>query len=169
MKTDTMTTDNMHVESISAGRLRLTLNWVGQQLAEAAISWKDEKRQDTPENELTATGTVLLAKLKEYVAGRPVTWPDLPLAMQRCTPFTREVLTRLMSVPAGTTVTYGELAAMAGRPGAARGVGQIMRRNHWPLIVPCHRVIGSGGTMTGFSGAGGIPLKEYLLHLEGYM
>ncbi|UZP69094.1 MGMT family protein [Desulfovibrio mangrovi] len=159
-------TDELLVESISAGRLRLTLNWVGQQLEETAISWKDEKGQDTPIAELSPAALKLRDALERYVAGQRVTWPELPLAMKRCTPFTQEVLSILRTVPQGKTVTYGELAAMAGRPNAARGVGQIMHHNRWPLIVPCHRVIGSGGSMTGFSGSAGIPLKEYLLQLE---
>lgn len=154
-----------HVETICAGRLRLTLNWSGQQLVELGLGW-NTGQEDAQNEPLSDTATAVQTALQDYVAGRPVIWPELPLAFELCTPFTRDVLTALRTVPAGTTVTYGELAAMAGRPNAARGVGQIMRRNRWPLIVPCHRVIGSTGAMVGFSGRGGIPLKEYLLQLE---
>lgn len=167
MSRNTTSTDSFHTETISAGRLRLTLNWVGQQLAETGLSWKDEKYFSPPPAALSPLAQALLITLTEYVAGKPVQWPALPLALHECTPFTQKVLTILQTIPAGKTITYGELAAMAGSPGAARGVGQIMRRNRWPLIIPCHRVVGSNGAMTGFSGTGGIPLKKYLLQLEG--
>lgn len=181
-----MSTDTFITEHLSAGRLRLTLNWADGQLVETGIAWTDEEA--TPSSTLgapdrtdrtdrtgqtgqtgprTRHGHAVQQALQQYAAGRPADWPDLPFALQDCTPFTRRVLELLRTVPAGSTVTYGQLAAMAGRPGAARGVGQIMRRNRWPLLVPCHRVVGGNGKMTGFSGTGGIPLKEYLLRLEG--
>jgi len=165
MKHPAPTTADYTLETIAAGRIRLTLNWSNHQLAEIGLGWNSDR--DTQDAQaLSSTGQAVLSALRTYAAGKPVTWPDLPLPLETCTPFAREVLTRLRAVPAGTTVTYGELAAMAGRPGAARGVGQVMRRNRWPLIIPCHRVVGSNGAMTGFSGIGGIPLKEYLLELE---
>jgi O-6-methylguanine DNA methyltransferase len=68
----------------------------------------------------------------------------------------------------GHTVTYGELATKAGRPGAARAVGRIMGTNPVPVIVPCHRCLGADGSLTGFSAAGGIQLKAHLLFIEGY-
>jgi len=193
-----MSTDTFITEHLSAGRLRLTLNWADGQLVETGIAWTDEEaapsstlgapdgtgRTGAPDGTdktdrtgqtgqtgqtgpRTRHGHAVQQALQQYAAGRPADWPDLPFALQDCTPFTRRVLELLRTVPAGSTVTYGQLAAMAGRPGAARGVGQIMRRNRWPLLVPCHRVVGGNGKMTGFSGTGGIPLKEYLLRLEG--
>jgi len=83
-------------------------------------------------------------------------------------PFTRQVLEALLArVGHGETVTYGELAALAGQPGKARAVGQAMARNPWPLIVPCHRVLGAGGCLTGYTNPHGLPLKELLLQMEG--
>jgi len=105
-------------------------------------------------------------RLARYVLGRPVSWPALPLAWDRLRPFSGLVLSRLAKeVPFGRTISYGGLAGLAGSPGAARAVGQVMARNPWPLIVPCHRVVGSDGKLTGFGP--GLAMKEYLLRLEG--
>jgi methylated-DNA-[protein]-cysteine S-methyltransferase len=84
-------------------------------------------------------------------------------------PFRRRVLETLRrDVPWGETVTYGELAAMAGVPGAARAVGTTMARNPVPLVVPCHRVVASGGRIGGYGGgAAGVATKRALLAREG--
>lgn len=115
----------------------------------------------------TPHGKLLLQALEGYVAGEAVTWPELPLAWERVSPFACKVLQTLFAgVGAGKTVTYGELAVMAGRAGAARAVGGIMARNPWPLVVPCHRVLGANNRLHGFSGAG-LPMKAWLLTREG--
>lgn len=117
---------------------------------------------------LTAAGRSLLAALERYVEGEAVRWPRVPMDMHGLPDFTRQVLLALRDqVPHGATTTYGELAALAGSPGAARAVGQIMARNPWPLLVPCHRVLGVGGALTGFSAEGGLDLKRLLLEIEG--
>ncbi len=163
-----MRLETLHTEHLFAGKLRLTLNWHADSIVEIGLGWDDGTvtHATTPQSDLSACGRATQAALEQYAAGKPTRWPDMPLALHLCTPFTREVLTQLCTVPAGSTVTYKQLAAMAGRPNAARGVGQIMRRNRWPLIVPCHRVLGSTGAMVGFANPSGIPLKEYLLQLE---
>jgi methylated-DNA-[protein]-cysteine S-methyltransferase len=102
-------------------------------------------------------------QLDEYFEGSRRTF-DLPLAPTG-TPFQRRVWDELARIPRGTTVTYGELAARAGRPGAARAVGAAVARNPISVVVPCHRVIGADGTLTGY--AGGVGRKSYLLALEG--
>jgi len=79
--------------------------------------------------------------------------------------FDRAVWKALLAVPAGQTVTYGELAKRAGHPGAARAVGGAMRRNPIPIIIPCHRVVGQGGAITGFGL--GLWRKRWLLDHEG--
>jgi len=78
--------------------------------------------------------------------------------------FTRRVLGICAGIRPGETMTYGELARKAGRPGAARAVGQVMARNPFPLLIPCHRVVGSGGRLTGFGG--GLEMKRELLAKE---
>ena len=90
---------------------------------------------------------------------------DLPLDLSAAAPFHREVLTELARVPYGETTTYGSLAAKVGRPRAARAIGLAMNRNPIPIVLPCHRVLGSSGSLTGY--AGGLDKKELLLRLEG--
>ncbi len=89
---------------------------------------------------------------------------DLPLD-PRGTPFQRAVWEGLRRIPYGTTCTYGELAARIGTPKAVRAVGQANHRNPLPIFIPCHRVIGKNGALTGY--AGGLELKRSLLELEG--
>lgn len=91
---------------------------------------------------------------------------DVSLRMNDLTPFARRVLTRCRAIPAGQTMTYGELAAAVGSPRAARAVGRVMARNPFPLIVPCHRVIGADGRLCGFSAPHGLTMKRRLLRAE---
>ena len=81
--------------------------------------------------------------------------------------FARRVLERLAEMPRGSTSSYGEVAAMAGNPGAARAVGGVMRSNPFPLIIPCHRVVRSDGGIGGFGGRSGGATKSWLLEFEG--
>lgn len=105
-------------------------------------------------------------ELDEYFAGRRRAF-DLTLDLRGTTGFAETVLHELAAVPYGTTTTYGELAARAGRPGAARAVGTIMNRNPVPIVLPCHRVIGATGSLVGYGG--GLERKDWLLHLEGVL
>jgi methylated-DNA-[protein]-cysteine S-methyltransferase len=104
----------------------------------------------------------LADQLAGYFAGELVVF-DLPLAPGG-TAFQREVWAELQRIPAGETITYAELARRVGRPRAHRAVGAANGRNPLPIIVPCHRVIGSDGRLTGF--AGGLAAKRWLLRLE---
>ena len=101
----------------------------------------------------------------EYFAGQRTRF-DLPVDFGVMSDFSRIVLDCLAQVPYGEVVTYGTLAALSGRPKAARAVGRIMASNPIPIIVPCHRVIGSTGKMTGYSGGDGVKTKEWLLAFE---
>ncbi len=103
-------------------------------------------------------------ELDEYFAGRRREF-DLALDLRALPPFTVTVLEELARVPYGETTTYGELAARVGRPSAARAVGTVMNRNRIPIVLPCHRVVGSTGSLVGY--AGGLELKAKLLELEG--
>jgi methylated-DNA-[protein]-cysteine S-methyltransferase len=102
-------------------------------------------------------------QLDLYFQGRLVEF-DLPLAPEG-TAFMKSVWRELRRIPFGRTISYGELARRLGRPGAARAVGAANRRNPLPICVPCHRVVGSDGSLTGF--AGGLDAKRRLLELEG--
>lgn len=103
-------------------------------------------------------------ELDEYFAGRRQRFeaePDVRLLPE----FNRRVLERLARVEYGTTTTYGVLAAASGNPRAARAVGSVMNRNPVPIVLPCHRVVGANGSLTGY--AGGLERKLLLLRLEG--
>jgi methylated-DNA-[protein]-cysteine S-methyltransferase len=103
-------------------------------------------------------------ELDEYFAGRRRAF-DLALDLRALPPFTLQVLNELARVPYGETTTYGALATKVGHPRAARAVGTVMNRNRIPIVLPCHRVVGSKGNLTGY--AGGLDRKMTLLELEG--
>lgn len=105
---------------------------------------------------------VAVAQLRAYFRGERTTF-DLPLALHG-TPFQLRVWAALREIPYGETVTYGQLADRIGRPTAARAVGLANGRNPIGIIVPCHRVVGSSGALTGYGG--GLPRKRRLLSLE---
>jgi len=103
-------------------------------------------------------------ELDEYFEGTRRRF-DLPIDVALLADFNRRVLRELARVPYGEVVTYGELAARAARPRAARAVGTVMNRNPLPIVLPCHRVIGANGKLVGYGG--GLDRKEALLRLEG--
>jgi len=104
-----------------------------------------------------------IAQLREYFAGHRRVF-DLPLA-PRGTAFQRQVWNALTRIPYGETASYGEIAQRIGRASASRAVGLANGANPLPIIVPCHRVIGADGSLTGFGG--GLDIKRRLLALEG--
>ena len=114
---------------------------------------------------LDATLDRAILQLKGYFQGTLQVF-KLPIDLRGLSPFTRRVWMALGLIPFGTTRTYGELAAVAGSPKAARAVGQAMARNRFPIILPCHRVMGAGGELTGYSGGAGITTKKWLLRFE---
>jgi methylated-DNA-[protein]-cysteine S-methyltransferase len=107
----------------------------------------------------------LAGRIRAYFAGERVDFGDVRLEPHEWTPFETAVLAALRRVPYGETVTYGELAALAGRPGAQRAVGSFCARNRFGLVVPCHRVVAAGGI--GSYGSLGVGYKRRLLELEG--
>ena len=108
----------------------------------------------------------LSAKLQQYFDGDLAIIDTLPTATAG-TPFQRQVWQALRTIPCGQVMHYGQLAEVLGRPGAARAVGAANGSNPVSIVVPCHRVIGRNGTMTGY--AGGVQRKEWLLRHEGYL
>ena len=105
-----------------------------------------------------------IAQLTAYFAGERVDF-DLPLDLQAGTPFQQSVWDALRSIPRGGTTSYADLARRLGRPQAARAIGAAVGRNPVSIVVPCHRVLGTGGALTGY--AGGLERKTALLQLEG--
>ena len=103
-------------------------------------------------------------ELHDYFEGRRQGF-ELPVDLTPVGEFQRQILVRLADVPFGSVTTYGALAVEAGRPRAARAVGGAMNRNPVPIVLPCHRVVGSDGRLVGYGG--GIERKVALLKLEG--
>lgn len=107
----------------------------------------------------------LVARVRAFLAGDDVELADIALDLRACTAFQEEVIGALRAVPRGEVVTYGELAALAGHPGAQRAVGTVCARNPFVLVVPCHRVVAATGI--GGYGEAGADVKRRLLALEG--
>lgn len=108
----------------------------------------------------------LARRLTAFAAGESVDFDDVRIDQRHLTPFGRRIQQACRRIPRGETRSYGELAAAAGSAGAARAVGQAMARNRYPLVVPCHRVLASGGGIGGFSSPQGLAMKRRLLALE---
>jgi len=108
----------------------------------------------------------LMERLQAYAAGEVVCFDSIDLDLDHATRFQRRVLDACRRIPLGSTSTYGELALAAGAPGSARAVGNVMARNTCPIVIPCHRVVQSGGRLGGFSAPRGVHLKRELLAME---
>ena len=143
------------------GALLLTANEIGLN----EIRFPKNGQAATPDPECTKDDSALrepVHQLRAYFAGELETF-DLPLAPEG-TPFQQWVWSALLKIPYGETISYGELARRIGNPNASRAVGLANGSNPIPIIIPCHRVIGSNGKLTGYGG--GLPIKEKLLALE---
>jgi methylated-DNA-[protein]-cysteine S-methyltransferase len=145
------------------GKLKLVASEEGL----AAILWQNDRPERVPLGEMVEEPEHKVfvkteKQLTEYFAGERREF-DLPLDM-RGTPFQKEVWDALLGIPFGETKSYGDLAKQLGNPGAGRAVGAANGRNPISIVVPCHRVIGSSGKLTGF--AGGLDVKARLLEME---
>jgi methylated-DNA-[protein]-cysteine S-methyltransferase len=146
------------IRLVSDGALLTGLYFSGQKYEPApGLDW----RQD-PDSEILKMSVL---QLMEYFAGDRKVF-QVPIGLQG-TPFQREVWKALREIPVGETTTYGELAARVDRVSAVRAVGAAVGRNPVSVIVPCHRVIGRDGSLTGY--AGGLDRKRALLELEAAM
>lgn len=105
-------------------------------------------------------------KIVAYYKGDCIDFSQTAIDFSGYTPFSQKILQACMRITYGETKTYKELAHLADSPNAARAVGMVMSRNRIPLIVPCHRVLGSDGSLHGFSAPGGITTKKQMLTLE---
>lgn len=104
--------------------------------------------------------------LQDYSQGAVVDFSNIDVDLWPRSPFQKRVLAATRAVSYGETTTYGQLAARAGSPRAARAVGQVMASNRVPLLIPCHRVVASAGRLGGFSAPQGVSLKSALLKME---
>ena len=109
----------------------------------------------------------ILKEIKDYFNGISSDL-DFPVKLSHMTDFEQNVLKIVSKISYGSTMTYGEIALKAGKPKAARAIGRIVGKNPAPLIIPCHRVIGSNRKLTGFSSPGGLKQKRELLEYEGH-
>ena len=132
------------------------VSWRGD---ETSVKLPDDMAEDASHPVLRQTAQ----QLDEYFDGTRTSF-DLPLDL-RGTPFQEAAWRALGDIPYGSTRSYGEQAALIGRPKAVRAVGQANGRNPVPIVLPCHRVIGANGSLTGFGG--GLDLKTQLLTHEG--
>ena len=104
-------------------------------------------------------------KFRAYYDGAIINDWDIELSLDNLPPFSRKVVEFVHTIPYGETLTYGEVARAVGKPGAARAVGQALKRNPLPLIIPCHRVVASNGP-GGFTSPGGVATKLEMLQWE---
>jgi methylated-DNA-[protein]-cysteine S-methyltransferase len=117
-----------------------------------------------PEDDVHPVLAAARVQLADYFAGRRAGF-DLPLDLQAGTAFQQSVWQALLAIPSGQTTSYAALGRSIGRPAASRAVGAAVGRNPVSVVVPCHRVLGTGGALTGY--AGGLERKSALLRLEG--
>jgi len=108
----------------------------------------------------------IATRLRAYASGKREELGNVPIAMGTRSDFQRAVLLQCRKIPYGRTLSYGELAAKAGFPRAARAAGRCMARNPLPLLIPCHRVVCSGGQLGKYSPPGGVEMKRRLLAME---
>ncbi len=106
-------------------------------------------------------------RIVALLRGEPSDLSAVPLNWDRVPPFHRRVYEVARGIPPGATLSYGDVAARLGAPGAARAVGQALGQNPFPIVVPCHRVLAAGGKIGGFSASGGVATKRRLLSIEG--
>jgi methylated-DNA-[protein]-cysteine S-methyltransferase len=151
------------VAMIGSGRLLKQLAF-GHPTAAAAIAALDPAALVSARPE--RWNPSLVRKLQAYAAGRPEQFDEIEVDLSGLSPFQRRVVAHCRRIPYGSTTTYGALAAQAGSPRAARAVGNCMAGNRIPLVIPCHRVIQSGGRLGEYSAPGGPATKKRLLAME---
>jgi methylated-DNA-[protein]-cysteine S-methyltransferase len=130
--------------------------FVGQRHGPDSSGWRED-----PQHPVLREA---VAQLRAYFAGERTQF-NLPLDLDAGTPFQRSVWGALRGIPRGATTSYAQIARQLGRPQAARAIGAAVGRNPVSIVVPCHRVLGTGGSLTGY--AGGLDRKTALLRLEG--
>jgi len=109
----------------------------------------------------------IIDMVRRYANGEPIEFSNVEVSAGDVGDMRAAIYAVLRTVPHGQTLTYGDLAKLAGYPGMAREIGEAMGKNPVPLIVPCHRVVAAGGRIGGFSAPGGSATKEKMLRLEG--
>lgn len=139
---------------------------IGNASPAAALRSFEQVAELCDAKKLPAAQRDLLERLAAAAVGSADTFAEVQLDLSHLGPFAQKVVQRCRKIPPGKTLSYGQLAAACGSPRAARAVGNVMRTNRFPLIVPCHRVVGSGASLGGFSAPQGVGLKQRMLRLE---
>jgi O-6-methylguanine DNA methyltransferase len=148
------------VASTESGICKISL---GAEQSGAFLSWLFRRIGGGRPREEPLLMTRAVSQLREYLSGSRRLF-ELPLDV-RGTVFQRAVWSQVVRIPYGATATYGDIAQLVGRPKSSRAVGAAVGANPLPIVVPCHRVIGADGSLTGFGA--GLDVKEALLRLEG--
>ena len=161
----------------------MAVAWNGQSVARNTFGWPSPAEalraveghaggaepqlfDETTARHLDAALRRVIEQLQAFARGEEAELDEIPIDLTDRTSFQRKVIQRCRRIPRGATRSYGELARQCGHPGAARAVGNVMRTNRFPLIVPCHRVVGHGGRLGGYSAPEGLAMKRRLLALE---
>jgi methylated-DNA-[protein]-cysteine S-methyltransferase len=142
--------DRVVIGHHSADEVRRALRAESEPVALSEADWHPELRR----------------RLERYASGQMESFVDCSIHLQARTEFQRKVLETTRDIPYGRTLSYAELASACGSPGAARAVGNVMASNRVPILIPCHRVVASGGKLGGFSAPQGVELKQILLKME---
>ncbi len=149
----------LFVAATEAGLVRVAFD---QTEASFVTDLRRQLKRDVIQSADRMAGVV--AQLEAYFAGKRRAI-DVPIDLSQVAPFQRSVLMAARGIPSGQVVSYGEIARRIGRPQASRAVGQALGRNPVPIVIPCHRVVPSGGGLGGY--VGGLDVKRKLLKMEG--
>ena len=166
-------------ESLSLSVFRTAIGWVGLaghgEVLRSLVFGYDSQAEVLSRfsSELAANGTIrdwnplLRKRLQSFLQGDgDASFKDVATVVTESTPFASKVIDAVKRIPPGRVKSYAEVAAAAGSPKASRAVGNIMARNTIPIIIPCHRVVASGGRLGGYSSPKGLSMKTRLLNLE---
>lgn len=145
---------------------RLTRTTFGHRTESAAAEALAADGPWEPLPRASAELRALVDRLERFARDFDDDFRDVPIDVESLTAFQRKVLAACRAIPPGETRTYGQLAAAGGSPKASRAAGSVMARNRFPLVVPCHRIVGSSGSLGGFSAPQGIAMKRRLLDAE---
>ena len=169
---DSDVADPDHVTIFSSALGWMAVSWRGASLTRISFG------QTTPQRALAVLGASephqptrviqgVVRRLQRFSEGTRVEFSAVQLDLSHLTSFQQRVVQQCRAIPYGVTLNYGELARRAGSPRAARAVGNVMATNRFPLVVPCHRVVGANGALGGYSAPNGLAIKVRLLRNEG--
>lgn len=144
----------LSLRGLVAVRMQATASEMGDLFPEDDVVHDPDRTSDA----LDQIGAFLRGERRDF---------ELPIDWSVLTPFQEDVLRIVIAIPYGQTRTYQQIADQLDKPGAARAVGRANATNPMPLVIPCHRVLGSDGSLHGYGGAGGVETKAWLLAMEG--